>query len=132
MSQYKRIWQKLPRKHTDNGKIINPDSLILGLSSILLEWKLGDNCDESVRSHEYPVLRRIEDGIINNIFIEEDLRDVKKLLEKYVAYGDDIEATDIACKILGKTPDELGAGSMAATQVLSEIATYGDSFEKKL
>jgi hypothetical protein len=121
MSLYKKIWQELPMKHTDDERAINPNRLILGLSSILLEWKSGDVCDESVRSHEYPVLKRINDGIINDVFNEEELRDIKILMEKYVPYGNDTEATDIACKILGKTPEEMFAGSMAAAQVLSEI-----------
>lgn len=125
MELQKRIWQKLPMKHTDDGRCLDPKLLISALSAITLEWMLTENRDESVRSHEYPVLKRIQDGIINEAFDKEQLENVKKALELYVSYGDDTKATDIACKILKKTPKELGAGSMAARQILNEIKKMG-------
>lgn len=110
-----KMWENLP---TD--KILTEEELKESLFSIVEEW-LKEDRDESVRSRELWLIRRIEE--LYNGAVKHK-RSFNKLLELYVKIGDDKEAIEIACNLIGKTPEEAGAGSFAAQQVLEEIKNW--------
>ena len=123
----KKEWKNLPTDCDDCGDSLSAVDMVLGLASIVAEWLTVDNRDESVRDHEMPLLIRIQANWDKGVFSDEYIESLKVLLANFVRCGDNEAAVKIACEILGKSPEELEAGSMAAAQVLTEI----ENFEKE-
>lgn len=73
-----------------------------------------------MRSRELPLITRISEAVNQGLF-RDNFLDLERQLYIYIQIGDNSEAMELACRILGKSPEEMNVGIGARLQVLGEI-----------